>query len=72
MKDVVRKSRKTMTMYGALHLKIYIDRLCIKRKEGGCVMMSLEPCAGEEKNSVVFILPILKKTSSRKLMQVNK
>ena len=35
MKDVDRKSRKTMTTYGALHQKSNVDRFDIKRKEGG-------------------------------------
>ena len=34
VKDVDRKSRKTMAMYGALHPKSDVDRLYIKRKEG--------------------------------------
>ena len=35
MKDVDRKSRKTMTTYGALHQKSNVDRFDIKRKDGG-------------------------------------
>ena len=35
LKDVVRKTRKTMTMYGALCLKSDVNRLYIKRKERG-------------------------------------
>ena len=35
LKNVDRKSRKTMTMYGALHPKSDVGRLYIKRKEGG-------------------------------------
>ena len=37
LKDVDRKSRKTMTMYGALHPKSNVDRLYVKRKKGGGV-----------------------------------
>ena len=33
LKDVDRKSRKTMTMYGALHPQSNVDRLYVKRKE---------------------------------------
>ena len=33
LKDVDRKSRKTMKMYGALHPKSDVNRLYIKRKE---------------------------------------
>ena len=48
LKDVDRKSRKTMTMYGALHPKNDVDRLYIKRKEGGTGLMSVEREEEEE------------------------
>ena len=35
LKDLDRKSRKTMTMYGAFHSKSDVDRLYLKRKECG-------------------------------------
>ena len=54
LKDVDRKSRKTMTMYGALHLKSNVDRLYVKRKEGGKGLMSVKHCIKEEKNSSDF------------------
>ena len=54
LKDVDRKSRKSMTMYGALHPKINLDRLYIKRKEGGRGLMSVERCVREEENSLGF------------------
>ena len=54
MKDVDSKSRKTMTKYGALHPKSDVDRLYIKRKEGGRGLMSVELCVREEENSLGF------------------
>ena len=54
LKDVGRKSRKTMTMYGVLHPKSDVDRLHIKRKEGFRGLMSVERCVREEENSLVF------------------
>ena len=54
MKDVDSKSRKTMTKYGALHPKSDVDRLYIKRKEGGRGLMSVELCVKEEENSLGF------------------
>ena len=54
LKNVDRKSRKTMTMYGALHPKSYVDRLYIKRKEGGRGLMNVECCVREEENSLGF------------------
>ena len=52
LKNVDRKSRKTMTMYGALHPKSDVDRLYIKRKEGARGLMSVECCVREEENSL--------------------
>ena len=64
LKNVDRKSRKTMTMYGALHPKSDVDRLYTKRKEGGRGLMSVECCSVREKeNSLGFYVPILKKSS---------
>ena len=54
LKDLDRKSRKTMTMYGGLHPKSDIDRLYVKRKEGGRYMISVERCIREEENSLGF------------------
>ena len=54
LKNVDRKSRKTKTMYGALHPKSDVDRLFIKRKEGGRGLMSVEHCVREEENSLGF------------------
>ena len=54
LKDVDRKSRKTMTIYGALHLKSDVDRLYVKRKEGGRGLMSVERCVKEEENSLGY------------------
>ena len=54
LKNVDRKSRKTITMYGALHPKSDVDRLYIKRKEGGRGLMSVECCVREEENSFGF------------------
>ena len=42
LKDLDRKSRKKMTMYGGLHPKSDVDRLYVKRKEGGRGLISVE------------------------------
>ena len=42
LKDLDRKSRKTMTMYGALHAKNDVDRLHVKRKEDGRGLISVD------------------------------
>ena len=43
-----------MTMYGGLHPKSDVDRLYVKRKEGGRGLISVEQCIREEENSLGF------------------
>ena len=43
-----------MTMYGELHPKSDVDRLYIKKKEGGRGLMNMERCLREEKNNLGF------------------
>ena len=52
LKDLDRKSRKTMTMYGGLYPKSDVDRLYVKRKEGGRGLISVERCIREEEKSL--------------------
>ena len=47
VKDLDRKSRKTMTTYGGLHPKSNIDRFYVKRTEGGRGLISVERCIRE-------------------------
>ena len=54
LKDLDRKSRKAMMMYGLLHPKSDVDRLYVKRKEGGRGLISVEQCIREEENSLGF------------------
>ena len=54
IKDLDRKSRKTMTMYGGLPPKSDVDRLYVKRKEGGRSLIIVEHCIREEENSLGF------------------
>ena len=54
LKDLNKKSRKTMTMYGGLHPKSDVDRLCVQRKEGSGGLISVERCIREEENSLGF------------------
>ena len=54
LKDLNRKSRKTMTIYGGLHPKSDVGRLYVKRKEGGRGLISVERCIREEENSLGF------------------
>ena len=54
LKDVDRKSRKTMAMYGSLHSKSDVDRLYIKKKEEGRGLMGVERCVREKENILGF------------------
>ena len=44
LKNLDRKSRKTITMYRGLHPKSDVDRLYVKRMEGGKGLISVERC----------------------------
>ena len=62
LKDLGRKSRETMAIRGALHSQSNVDRLYIKRKEGGTGLMGVKLCVREEENSPGFYVANLKKT----------
>lgn len=47
-----RTTRKTLTMYGALHPKSDVDRLYLKRKDGGRGLISIESCVRMEENNL--------------------
>ena len=54
MKDLDRKSRKTMKMYGGIRPKSGVHRMHVKRKEGGRGLINVERCIREEENSFRF------------------
>ena len=58
MKDVDRKSRKTMTMDGGLNPKSDVDRLYIKRREGVRGLLSMEHCVRKKENILSFYVSI--------------
>ena len=58
MKDGNRKSRKTMTMDGALNPKSDVDRLYIKRREGVRGLLSMEHCVRKKENILSFYVSI--------------
>ena len=52
LKSVHRKTRKTLRMYGAMHPKGDVDRLYIKRNDGGRGLSSVEYVVRGEENSL--------------------
>ena len=56
LKDLYRKSRKTMAIYGGLHPNSDVYRLYVKRKEGGRGLISVEQCIREDENSLGFLV----------------
>ena len=52
LKKIDRTTRKTLTMYGAFHPKSDIDRLYLKRKNGGRGLVSIETCVRLEENNL--------------------
>ena len=51
---------KTLTMYGAIHPKSDINKIYMKRKEGGRGLISVEQCVKGEENSLGFLWQTLK------------
>ena len=50
------KTRKTMTMHGVFHIKGDVDRLYLKRKDGGRGLISVTDCVRmEEENLVKYV-----------------
>ena len=54
LKSIDRKTRKNLTMYGAMHPKSDVGRLYMKRKEGVRGLISVEQCIKGEENSLGF------------------
>ncbi len=55
LKSIDRTTRKNLKMYGAMHPKSDVDRLYVKRKEGGRGLISVEQCVRGEENSLGFL-----------------
>ncbi len=65
LQSLDRTTRKTMTMYGAFHPKSDVDRLYLKRHEGGRGLIGIEHCVRGEENSLgLYVL-----NSAEKLIQ---
>ena len=45
-------TRKLITIYRALHLRLCVDRLHIPRRVGGRGLVGVEDCAAEKQRSV--------------------
>ena len=56
LKKLDRTTRKTLTMYGAFHPKSDVDRLYVKRKNGGRGLISIETCVRSEENNLGMYL----------------
>ena len=55
LENMDKKTRKTMTMHGAFHRKSSVNRLYMKRKDGGRGLMSVFDCVKcEEENLLKY------------------
>ena len=52
LEELDRNTRKLMTMYGAQHPKAYVNRLYLKRCDGGRGLIGVEDCVQAEVNSL--------------------
>ena len=51
-----RKTRKTLTMHGALHTKANVSRLYMKRKSGGRGLIGISDCVNGEQRSIKYYI----------------
>ena len=65
LNSIDRKTRKTLTMYGAMHPKSDVDRLYITRKEGGRGLCCIEYSVRGEENSLGFYVANSEETLMR-------
>ena len=54
LKVLDRKTRKMMTLYGALHSKSDVDRVYVPRQKGGRGLISCEMCVKAEENNLAW------------------
>ena len=52
LKEADRKTRKLLTLHGALHPRSNTDRLYLPRAEGGRGLISFEECIGQEEHGL--------------------
>ena len=65
LNSIDRKTRKTLTMYGAMHPKSDVGRLYITRKEGGRGLCSIEYSVRGEENSLGYYVANSEETLMR-------
>ena len=75
--ELDRRTRKLVTMYGSHHPKADVDRLYLKRCEGGRGLLGLEDCVQVEVHSLEKYLStlkekILKEVSRSRIIENNK
>ena len=56
LKSLDRRTRKSITMHGALHLKSDVDRVYLRRELGRRGLISCEGCIRMEENSLGWYL----------------
>ena len=58
LKEADRKTRKLLTMNGALHPRSNTDRLYLPRAEGGRGLISIEECIRQEEHGLSDCLKV--------------
>ena len=69
LKQMDIQTRKTLTMHGAFHRNSSVDRLYLKRKEGGRGLISVEDCVKEEEEN---LLKYVQSSNEWMLQEVNR
>jgi hypothetical protein len=76
LKAIDRKTRKFLTMFGALHPKSDVDRLYLTRKRGGRGLIACERCIKSELNSLGWYIkhsvePLLEEVKRSKVIEAD-
>ena len=69
------KTRKKLSMYGALHVRDSVDRLYCSRREGGRELSRVCACVKAEENSLAYYVsqtlePVLQEVGRQKIVNV--
>ena len=54
MKEIDRKTRKIINMYGGLHPRSVVERLYLPRSEGAMGHVSIEDCVNKERKNLAL------------------
>ena len=75
LQTIDRKTRKKLSMYGAIHVRDSVDRLYCSRREGGRGLSGVCTCVKAEENSLAYYVshtlePVVQEVDRQKIINV--